>query len=200
MERLSLINVLCHVFTEDYLPSILKKYRHDMISLPSQLSPDLPSIISDSDSHIDYNNYDVNRIFGWSIYKERKKCIALTRQGKTNAVNEGKLDILNDMRVFIIDVINDAYYINLYIPTDDLVRNRGYMTLISPKFVRDFAYLLGSIQNKLNYGGNSDSFRLPDKEKINKELIYNDAESDNKQVGHNIKNLERIVMARLNII
>ena len=78
-------------------------------------------------------------------------------------VYEWQFDILNDTRVFITDVSNDAYYINLYVATYDQMRNRGCLTIISQKYINEFAYFLGGSQNESIYRGNLDAFILPHK-------------------------------------
>ena len=56
-----------------------------------------------------------------------RKYIKPIRSGSTNVVYEEKLIILNDMKVLITDMINDDYYIQNYVPTDNLIRNGGYL-------------------------------------------------------------------------
>ena len=52
---------------------------------------------------------------------------------------------LDDMKILVTDVINSENYIKLYISSFDLIRNKGYLTLINPNYIKEFALILTDI-------------------------------------------------------
>ena len=72
------------------------------------------------------------------------------------------------MTVLITDISLDTNYIKMYVPVDDRIRNRGYLTLISPKYAFIFAQILTIITNETTVDNDGTQFEKPDKEKIKK--------------------------------
>ena len=90
----------------------------------------------------------------------------LIRIGSINIVHDGKLNMLDDMIVMVDDIIDDIPYIRRYYPLDDALRNKGSLTLVSPKFVMEFSSLLKLIDLTLEPCINDDKIAIPDKKMV----------------------------------
>ena len=134
-------------------------------------SPDIDMMSNNHGNLLLINNQDVNRIFGWAIHKQRKVYVKLIKAGHMNGVYDEKLAILNNMKKVITDVIEDANYIKLYVSKYDLIRNEGYLTLINPIYVREFALLLTDITRETRYDEALDKIIFPNKDNIQKSIF-----------------------------
>ena len=137
VEKVILFNLLTHIFLEEYIPQVIKVYRNKEIILPN-----LNSKNQNKQTHSIINTSDVNRIFGWSIYKERKQVMKLIKKASMNHNHDIKLSLLDNMTVSMKDICLDVNYIKIYVPSDDLIRNRGNLTYICPKYIFHFAEIL----------------------------------------------------------
>ena len=54
----------------------------------------------------------------------------------------GKLKILEDTTTKIQYVLHNERCLGLYYPLNNTIRNKGYLTLVSPEYINDFSILL----------------------------------------------------------
>ena len=50
--------------------------------------------------------------------------------------------MLENMSVKVIDIVDNINYIRLYYPQDDALRNKGSLTLVSPKYIKHMLQIL----------------------------------------------------------
>ena len=112
------------------------------------------------------NDNDVNRLFGWAISKVKKKYKRLNKNGSLNNIYEGKKEWLDQMSMFVQDIINDQDYIRLYYANDDCIRNRGSLTLIHPIQGKDFSKILKLLKISLEEYDNQNDTPISDKDII----------------------------------
>ena len=65
-------------------------------------------------------------------------------------IYEEKLEILEDMTAQISEVITNSRYLRFYYLVDDVVRNKGCITLLRPEYCNSFAALLKLILKRVN--------------------------------------------------
>ena len=159
VEKVILFNLLTHIFFEEYIPQVIKVYRNKEIVLHN-LNPK----IENKQTHSIINTSDVNRIFGWSIYKERKQVMKLIKKASMNHNHDMKLSLLDNMIVCMKDICLDVNYIKIYVPSDYLIRNRGNLTYICPKYVFHFAQILTIITTATKVNTENTTFEKPDKD------------------------------------
>ena len=82
--------------------------------------------------------------------------------------HEMKLSLLDNMIVSIKEVCLNENYIKIYVPTDDLIRNKGDLTYICPKYVFLFAQILTVITEATKVNTKNAIFEKPDKDEIKK--------------------------------
>ena len=87
------------------------------------------------------NDNDVNEIFGWTLFKVKKKYRKLINKGPDNKYFYEKCIILKDMSVETEHIICNEYYVRMFYPLDDRLRNNGKSTLIHPNFCKVFSAL-----------------------------------------------------------
>ena len=179
IEMVILFNILLHIFVEEYLPNIITVYRNTEILSTTKINRE---IISFADPNI-INTSDVNRLFGWALYKEKKLMNKMSTANKCNNVYLVKLEILEEMTVLITDVCLDTNYIKVYVPLDDRIRNKGYLTLISPRYAFIFAQILTMITKKTTVDVDSSQFTKPDKDKIKEFIFEKDKKKDEDHVN-----------------
>ena len=122
IEQVVLFNILLHIFVEEYLPNIITVYRNTEILSTTQMSREL---VPFANRNI-INTSDVNRVFGWALYKEKVKMKKHSRDNTCNNVYLLKLKILDELTVLITDVCLDTNYIKVYVPLDDRIRDKWY--------------------------------------------------------------------------
>ena len=185
IEKVVLVNILVHIFMEEYLPDIVTAYRKKEIVSASLITRD---IVPFNTSNI-INTSDVNRIFGWSLYKEKKSMMKMIRTNNCNNLHVIKLGILDNMTVLMTDVLLDTNYVKIYVPVDDRIRNKGYLTLISPKYAFMFAQILTVITNETTVNIDGNQFAKPDKVKIKSKLLE---VSNNKSQDHVMRLVNKV--------
>ena len=148
---------------EEYIPQVIKVYRNKEIVLHNRNSKN-----ENKQTHSIINTSDVNRIFGWSIYKERKQVMKLIKKASMNHNHDIKLSLLDNMTVSMKDICLDVNYIKIYVPSDDFVRNRGNLTYICPKYIFHFSQILTIITTATKVNTDNPTFEKPDKEEIKK--------------------------------
>ena len=166
VEKVFLFNLLTHIFVEQYLPGVIKVYRNKEMVLPN-----LNSDVTKKQNCPIINTSDVNRIFGWAIFKERKLVVNLIKRASMSHNHEMKLSLLDNMIVSIKEVCLNENYIKIYVPTDDLIRNKGDLTYICPKYVFLFAQILTVITEATKVNTKNAIFEKPDKDEIKKRLF-----------------------------
>ena len=147
---------------EDYIPQVIKVYRYNEI-----ISPILNTKTQSNVNASIINTSDVNRIFGWAIYKERKLVIKHIKNASMNVHHDIKLALLENMIVYMKDICMDLNYIKIYVPCDDLIRNKGKLTYICPKYIFHFAQILTIITKATKVDADDATFEKPDKGKLN---------------------------------
>ena len=94
-----------------------------------------------------------------------------------------KMEIIEEMTVLITDVCMDSNYIKVYVPLDDRLRDKGYLTLISPRYAFCFAQILTQITKKTTVDIDSSQFTKPDKNKIKDFLFKKGRKKDEDYVN-----------------
>jgi hypothetical protein len=130
----------------EWLPKIMIEYKAKILTFNES---DV-SAIDASCKVISLCNDNINRLFGWALWKMKRKYEKLIRIGAINLVYEGKLNMLDNMIVMVEDIIDDIPYICMYYPVDDALINKGSLTLISPTYVKEFSLLLKCIDQTLS--------------------------------------------------
>lgn len=156
--RHMLVNVLKQNFIETYVQKIHHKYKTDKLTLIQTDN----GATSTNLSITTLNDSDVNRVFGCAIYKLKLKYTRLNKSATINKINEVK-NWLDDMSVFVQDMINDNDCIWLYYAKRDLIRYRGYFTLIHPMYIKDFSNIIQFLKKWINNGNDNNDFAIPDK-------------------------------------
>ena len=81
-------------------------------------------------------------MFGWSIWKVKKKYKKLINQGSLNMIYESKHTMLENMSVKVIDIVDNINYVRMYYPQDDALRNKGSLTLVLPKYIKHMSQIM----------------------------------------------------------
>ena len=86
-------------------------------------------------------------------------------------ISIGKLTLLDDMSIKIIDILNDEHYPRLYYPLDHTIRNKGLLTLCSPHYVKPLSRLLVNARKLITMVNRNDNTIIPNKYCVKRELI-----------------------------
>ena len=119
-----------------------------------------------SNTITDINYDDVDRLFGWALFKLKKKYKKLIDKNSVNSIYEGKYMMLDNMIVMVNDVIHDTQYIRLYYPLDDVLRNSGNLTLVSPNYVKYLSGILQLAFRCLRLSVHDDKVAIPEQGKV----------------------------------
>ena len=142
---LILTNIMKHILIENILPDIIGTFQREAltftISTPSKNSNDIPKVLNDN---------DVNRVFGWALMKTIKKYVKTKYNNKSDGKIEGINLMLEDMTTDISKIIHNKDYTWLYLPLDDVIRNKGKLTLVSTPYIKQFSQLLKIARDTLN--------------------------------------------------
>ena len=136
--RCILVNVFKNCFIEEWMPSIIKEYKKETLTfmVPRTTSSEMSNIIAI------VNDDDVNILFGWVLFKLKKKYKKLIDKNSVSSIYEGKYMMLDNMIAMVNDVIHNTHYIRLYYPLDNVLRNLGNLTLVSPNYVKHLSVIL----------------------------------------------------------
>ena len=93
------------------------------------------------------NDDDVNRMFGWALFKIQNKYTRLSKNDIIDTMQTEKLKVTTDMCVTYKDIAHDEQYMRLYYPLDESIWNRGNLTLIHPSYCHTFSSVLQNIKN-----------------------------------------------------
>ena len=115
-----LINILKHGMITEWLPKNMIQYKEKILTF-NESEESGNDAIREVISLCDDN---ANRLFGWALWKMKRKYEKLIRIGSINIAHDGKLNMLDDMMVTVEDIIDDILYICMYYPVDDAIRNR----------------------------------------------------------------------------
>ena len=119
------------------------------------------------------NDDDVNRMFGWALFKVQKKYNKLSKNDCLDTEREEKQKIVSDICVYIKDIIHDEDYVRMYYPIDEGIRNKGRLTLIHPLYCSYFSNILNTIKRVIKYMVEKNGDVIPDKEIIKKRMNMN---------------------------
>ena len=133
------------------------------------MKEDVSDVSVDEKNNKDDNilsDHDINMVFGWAVYKVKKKYMKASKTSKEFRIDEAYVEVLEDFVVTEKDIIKDSTYITKYYPIDLALRNKGYLTLISPHYVKYFSDLLKLLSSKAKYHSEDGNKPLPDKKMI----------------------------------
>ena len=85
-----------------------------------------------------------------------------------------KVKILKDMCTKLHHIKDDVLYLQKYYPLDYALRNKGFLTLVSPNYVEFFSRLLKSIKTKVLNTNEDSKVSVPDKKEILQSLKGDD--------------------------
>ena len=141
---LLLFMFLSNKLIHSWLPCLLKSHKDSLTPVSSYNKKiDHINIISDG---------EVNRLVGWALFAEIKKYRKLLKN--TNDLKmfkrketEETINVLLDMKAIECEILTNSEYIRRYYFTDDAIRNKGTLTLISPPYIQEFSKLSQRITN-----------------------------------------------------
>ena len=131
------------------------------------------------------NDDDVNRMFGWALFKVQKKYTRLSKNDIIDTMETEKLKVISDMSVNYKDIVHDEKCMRLYYPLDESIRNRGNLTLIHPSYCHTFSSVLENIKRIVKYMMEENNNVIPDKDAI-KERLGKKYENDDTNDIYNI--------------
>ena len=141
---LLLFMFLSNKLIHSWLPCLLKSHKDSITPVSSyNKKVDHINIISDG---------EVNRLVGWALFAEIKKCKQILKN--TNDLKmferqetEETINILIDMKAIECEILTNSEYIRRYYFIDDAIRNKGTLTLISPPYIQEFSKLSQRVTN-----------------------------------------------------
>ena len=90
--------------------------------------------------------------------------------------------MISELSVKIEDVIHNQFYIQMYYPTDEAIRNRGDLTLIEPFYIKYFSNILTNIKQVMKGIDIHNKEAIPDQDEVIKRLKMLAKENENKDV------------------
>ena len=78
--------------------------------------------------------------------------------------------VVNNLSVTIEDVVHNQHYVQMYYPVNEVVRNRGNLTLVDPKYIKFFSNILTDIKKIMEGIDSMNNEEIPDKAVIVKRL------------------------------
>ena len=84
------------------------------------------------------NDDDIDRLFGWEIFKVTKKYTRLYMDGNVNKLQEDKVIELQDLRDHAEDITQNNCCIRLYYLFDDKLQKYERLTLVDPDYCSIF--------------------------------------------------------------
>ena len=103
----------------------------------------------------------MNRVFGWALMKTHIKYCKLRHNNSSDSRIEGINSMLEDMCTYVTRVVLNKDYVQLYLPLDDAIRNKGKLTLISPPYITHISQLLNIARDKFNENNQLCNIMLP---------------------------------------
>ena len=139
---LMLFMFLSRKLIDDWLPKIIRKRRTKMSSIKSE-----SSINNTINPFIDG---EVNRIVGWALFSciNKYQKIKKKQEGDYHNSTDDTILFYEDMKAIESEILQNKEYIRRYYFTDDAIRNKGKLTLISPYYIEPFSKLSQFISNK----------------------------------------------------
>ena len=110
-----------------------KQIATNMLNRETDLNLDNTSVLNDN---------DVNKIFGWAMFKTRKKYDKLCLEGYDELYNYDVCQIMEDMSIEVRELKDNQWYKNIYYPKHEELQNQGKLTLIHSNFCRLFSKIL----------------------------------------------------------
>jgi hypothetical protein len=94
---------------------------------------------------------EVNRYLGWAIHSLLERYYRKRNEDDDEDVSNKKIvEFLKGMRIFHHDAINNETYLEACYDDFDILRNKGWLTLVSPAYFAFGDDLLTRIRNKCN--------------------------------------------------
>jgi hypothetical protein len=94
---------------------------------------------------------EVNRYFGWAIHSLLERYYQKQNEDDNEDVGNKKIvEFLKEMRIFHHDAINNKTYLEDCYDDFDILRNKGWLTLVSPAYFEFGNELLTKIRTKCN--------------------------------------------------
>ena len=116
------------------------------------------------------NDNGVNLMFGWAVLKVKKKYQKICDTSNGNPVRIEKELVVNNLSVTIEDVVHNQHYVQMYYPVNEVVRNRGNLTLVDPKYIKFFSNILTDIKKIMEGIDSMNNEEISDKAVIVKRL------------------------------
>ena len=114
------------------MSDVIVRYKVKVIIFTTQIGT---SVTEDKFVPIPINDDGINRVFGWAVFKLKKKYSKMTAISRVNPQVEGKQKLLDGMSYAIQDVIQNISYLRIYYQLDDEIRNKWYLTLVTPIYI-----------------------------------------------------------------
>ena len=171
--RYLIINWLKNKFVNEWMNKVVIHMRTQIQTSISSKETDL-----NDKRPIVLNDNDVNRMFGWALFKVKKKYKKWISQGWDNKFYAAKSIILDDMTVVAEDIMCNEHYVRMYYPLDDRLRNEGRLTLIHPNYCKQMSELLKNITRVISNRFEVLDEVIPNKDDIitqlEKQMVSND--------------------------
>ena len=176
--RWMLINWMKNKFLTDWIFKLISQMKNQISTSvgtsESQLTGTAPVILNDN---------DVNKMFGWALFKVKKKYQKKLDNDNADSIQNDKLLMINELSVKIEDVIHNKFYVQMYYPTDEAIRNRGDLTLIEPIYIKYFSNILNNIKQIMEGIDSINKKEIPDQNEVIKRLKINGDKNESDDIN-----------------
>ena len=111
--RWMLINWIKHNFLTEWIT----KFTSQMKSQVSTSIGNKETMLTTNGAKV-LNDNDVNKVFGWTLFKVKKIYNALCNNGILDEIQVEKEKLISELSVMVDDVINNKNYVLMYYPID----------------------------------------------------------------------------------
>ena len=178
-----ILNVMRHVFIDKVAHDIIMTYQKIYLGL---LPIGTSNIVSTTPSIKRLNDDNVHILFGWEIMKLKRKYNEINNVLVHYDIAVGKLEILDDTRAYLQDVLHSQLYTRMHYPEDDVIYNKGYLELIPPPYVHELSCILKTATLSINKQNSIEESVIPSKCGVFNKIV---AELDNNETNNSIDNI-----------
>ena len=94
--------------------------------------------------------------------------------------------MINELSVKIEDVIHNKFYVQMYYPPDEAIRNQGDLTLIEPIYIQYFSNILTNIKQVMKGIDSINKEEIPDQDEVIKRIKMLADEKETNDVNSSI--------------
>ena len=190
--RWLVINWLKEKFFTDWIRKVVEQMK---AQIDTSIGTKLSSL--ESNKPVALNDDDVNRMFGWALFKTRRKYNNWCKNDTVEEQITEKLNVIMDMCVDYKDVLHNERYVRLYYPLDESIRNKGNLTLIRPNYCNQFSSILSHIKRIVKYMTEVNDNKIPDKDTIRARLKMEFDSDDHDDIKVIVETMRKRVFTKL---